>query len=136
MKTNKKNNESAKQVMNEIAKGNVSAYELLNQKLKKSEIPVSSLGGKRESLYNPEMFADCKEKDEIKSRRISLRKKMLAICKGLINSPTAKNIEEFREFYQAIYICNDYSLASVCNKNMDKDNQEIMKKALEIAKKK
>lgn len=97
----------------------------------------SNLGKTKTSIYNPGVLpSDEKGK---KSTRKKLRNVLFSICSSIIEEKNEDNkkrlINSFNEFYKATYRVNDYTLASVCNENLNAIKKEIILKALNICKK-
>ena len=97
----------------------------------------SSLGSKKTSIYNTGVLpSDEKGK---KSTRKKLRNVLFSICSSIIEEKNEDNkkrlVNSFNEFYKATYRVNDYTLASVCNENLNATKKEIILKALNICKK-
>ena len=135
-KTNNKVNESAKQVANNQK---VSAKDiLLNLQKETSGLLKTSLGTKRESIYQTSIFEDCSDKEK-KNLRKKLRNTLFSLCSSLIDEKDdqKKNIliKSFNDFYRQVYVINNYSLQSVCNENLKSEKKEILQKALDICKK-
>lgn len=97
----------------------------------------SSLGTKKTSIYKTGVLPnDDKGK---KSMRKKLRNLLFSVCSAIVdeknNDNKKKLINSFNEFYKATYKVNDYTLASVCNENLNATKKEIISKALQICKK-
>ena len=97
----------------------------------------SNLGTKKTSIYNTGVLpSDEKGK---KSTRKKLRNVLFSICSSIIEEKNEDNkkrlVNSFNEFYKATYRVNDYTLASVCNENLNATKKEIILKALNICKK-
>ena len=97
----------------------------------------SNLGTKKTSIYNTGVLpSDDKGK---KSTRKKLRNILFSICSSIIEEKNENNkkrlVNSFNEFYKATYRVNDYSLASVCNENLNATKKEVILKALQICKK-
>nr|DAW38421.1 MAG TPA: hypothetical protein [Caudoviricetes sp.] len=136
--TNKNNkvNESAKQVANHQK---VSAKDILNSLQKETQgLLKTSLGTKRESIYQTSIFENCSDKEK-KSLRKKLRNTLFSLCSSLIDEKDDqkknKLIKSFNDFYKQVYVTNDYSLQSVCNENLKSEKKETLQKALDICKK-
>ena len=137
IKKNNKVNESSKQVKNNQK---VSAKDILNSLQKETQgLLKTSLGTKRESIYQISIFETCSDKEK-KSLRKKLRNTLFSLCSSLINEKdeTKKNklIKSFNDFYKQVYITNDYTLQSVCNENLKSEKKEILQTALNICKNK
>lgn len=135
-KKNNKVNESAKQVANNQK---VSAKDILSTLQKETQgLLKTSLGTKRESIYQNSIFENCSDKEK-KSLRKKLRNTLFSLCSSLINekNETKKNklIKSFNDFYKQVYVTNDYTLQSVCNENLKSEKKEILQTALNICKK-
>lgn len=133
----KKNNkvESANNVVNK----KVSAKDILSSLQKETQgLLKTSLGTKRESIYQTAIFENCSDKEK-KSLRKKLRNTLFSICSSLIDEKdeTKKNklIKSFNDFYRSVYVANDFSLQSVCNENLKAEKKEILQKALDVCKK-
>lgn len=134
-KTNKKV-ENANVVVNNQK---VSAKDiLLNLQKETSGLLKTSLGTKRESIYQTSIFKDCSDKEK-KSLRKKLRNTLFSLCSSLIDEKDQakknKLIKSFNDFYKQVYVNNDYSLQSVCNENLKAEKKETLQKALDICKK-
>lgn len=97
----------------------------------------SNLGSKKTSIYNTGVLpSDEKGK---KSTRKKLRNVLFSICSSIIEEKNEDNkkrlVNSFNEFYKSTYRVNDYTLASVCNENLNATKKEIILKALQICKK-
>lgn len=135
-KKNNKKVESAKQVVNN---SKVSAKDILANLQKDTQgLLKTSLGTKRESIYQISIFENCSDKEK-KSLRKKLRNTLFSLCSSLIDEKdeTKKNkiIKSFNDFYKQVYITNDYTLQSVCNENLKSEKKEILQTALNICKK-
>lgn len=135
--TKKKNKvESANHVVNN---SKVSAKDILaNLQKETSGLLKTSLGTKRENIYQTSIFENYSDKEK-KSLRKKLRNTLFSICSSLIDEKdeTKKNklIKSFNDFYKSAYVTNDYTLQSVCNENLKNEKKEILQKALDICKK-
>ena len=135
-KKNNKVNESAKQVANHQK---VSAKDILANLQKDTQgLLKTSLGTKRESIYQNAIFENCSDKEK-KSLRKKLRNTLFSLCSSLIDEKDDqkknKLIKSFNDFYKQVYVTNDYSLQSVCNENLKSEKKETLQKALDICKK-
>lgn len=97
----------------------------------------SNLGSKKTSIYNTGVLpSDEKGK---KSTRKKLRNVLFSICSSIIEEKNEDNkkrlVNSFNEFYKATYRVNDYTLASVCNENLNATKKDVILKALQICKK-
>lgn len=136
--TNKDNKkvESVNQVANNQK---VSAKDILANLQKDTQgLLKTSLGTKRESIYQTSIFENCSDKEK-KSLRKKLRNTLFSLCSSLIDEKdeTKKNklIKSFNDFYKLAYVTNDYTLQSVCNENLKSEKKETLQKALDICKK-
>lgn len=134
-KTNKKV-ENANVVVNNQK---VSAKDILSNLQKEtSGLLKTSLGTKRESIYQTSIFENCSDKEK-KSLRKKLRNTLFSLCSSLIDekdeTKRGKLIKSFNDFYKQVYVNNDYSLQSVCNENLKAEKKETLQKALDICKK-
>ena len=97
----------------------------------------SSLGTKKTSIYKTGVLPN-DEKGK-KSMRKKLRNLLFSVCSAIVEEKNNDNkkrlINSFNEFYKSTYKVNDYSLASVCNENLNATKKEIISKALQICKK-
>lgn len=133
---NNKVNESAKVVANNQK---VSAKDILaNLQKETSGLLKTSLGTKRESIYQTSIFENCSDKEK-KSLRKKLRNTLFSLCSSLIDEKDDqkknKLIKSFNDFYKQVYVTNDYTLQSVCNENLKSEKKETLQKALDICKK-
>lgn len=136
IKNNNKVNESAKVVANNQK---VSAKDILaNLQKETSGLLKTSLGTKRESIYQNAIFENCSDKEK-KSLRKKLRNTLFSLSSSLIDEKDDqkknKLIKSFNDFYKQVYVTNDYSLQSVCNENLKSEKKETLQKALDICKK-
>lgn len=134
----KKTNKKVENV-NVVSNNSKSAKDiLLNLQKETSGLLKTSLGTKRESIYQTTIFENCSDKEK-KSLRKKLRNTLFSLCSSLIDEKdeTKKNklIKSFNDFYKQVYVNNDYSLQSVCNENLKADKKETLQKALNICKK-
>ena len=124
---------------NTVKNTKVSAKDILSNLQKETQgLLKTSLGTKRESIYQTAIFENCSDKEK-KSLRKKLRNTLFSICSSLIDEKdeTKKNklIKSFNDFYKQVYVANDYSLQSVCNENLKTEKKEILQKALDLCKK-
>lgn len=134
----KKTNKKVESV-NVVSNNSKSAKDiLLNLQKETSGLLKTSLGTKRESIYQTTIFENCSDKEK-KSLRKKLRNTLFSLCSSLIDEKdeTKKNklIKSFNDFYKQVYVNNDYSLQSVCNENLKTEKKETLQKALNICKK-
>lgn len=134
----KKNNkvESVNNVSNNVK---VSAKDILANLQKDTQgLLKTSLGTKRESIYQTSIFENCSDKEK-KNLRKKLRNTLFSLCSSLIDEKNDqkknKLIKSFNDFYKQVYVTNDYSLQSVCNENLKSEKKETLQKALDICKK-
>lgn len=135
----KKNNEVESVANNVINNQKVSAKDILvNLQKETSGLLKTSLGTKRESIYQTSIFENCSDKEK-KSLRKKLRNMLFSLCSSLIDEKDDqkknKLIKSFNDFYKQVYVTNDYSLQSVCNENLKNEKKETLQKALDICKK-
>lgn len=135
-KKDNKVNESAKVVANNQK---LSAKDILANLQKDTQgLLKTSLGTKRESIYQAAIFENCSDKEK-KSLRKKLRNTLFSLSSSLIDEKDDqkknKLIKSFNDFYKQIYVTNDYSLQSVCNENLKSEKKETLQKALDICKK-
>lgn len=97
----------------------------------------SSLGTKKTSIYKTGVLPN-DEKGK-KSMRKKLRNLLFSVCSAIVDEKNNDNkkrlVNSFNEFYKSTYRVNDYTLASVCNENLNATKKEIISKALQICKK-
>lgn len=98
----------------------------------------TNLGTKKATIYKENIFLEYSDKEK-KSLRKKLRNTLYSLCSSLIEekeeTKKKKLISSFNEFYQSVYINNDYSLQSICNENLKKEKKDILQQALNICKK-
>lgn len=133
----KKNNKVEN--VNVVNNSKVSAKDiLLNLQKETSGLLKTSLGTKRESIYQTSIFENCSDKEK-KSLRKKLRNTLFSLCSSLIDEKDDqrknKLIKSFNDFYKSVYVTNDYTLSSVCNENLKTEKKEILQKGLDICKK-
>ena len=131
----KKNNK----VENVVNNSKVSAKDILANLQKDTQgLLKSSLGTKRESIYQTSIFENCSDKEK-KNLRKKLRNTLFSLCSSLIDEKDDqrknKLIKSFNDFYKSVYVTNDYTLSSVCNENLKTEKKEILQKGLDICKK-
>lgn len=134
----KKNNkvESVNNVSNNVK---VSAKDILANLQKDTQgLLKTSLGTKRENIYQTSIFENCSDKEK-KNLRKKLRNTLFSLCSSLIDEKDDqkknKLIKSFNDFYKQVYVTNDYSLQSICNENLKSEKKETLQKALDICKK-
>lgn len=97
----------------------------------------SSLGTKKTSIYKTGVLPN-DEKGK-KNMRKKLRNLLFSVCSAIVEEKNNDNkkrlVNSFNEFYKSTYKVNDYTLASVCNENLNATKKEIISKALQICKK-
>ena len=102
--------------------------------LAKSGISLS-LENSHRSVFKKEIINGMTD-TQTKIFRRKIRKMMLSFAETLCNAPTdATAKKQFNELYKQVYAVNDYTLQSVCSENMKEINKNLLRKALEIAKK-
>ena len=125
--------------VNVVNNSKVSAKDILANLQKDTQgLLKTSLGTKRESIYQISIFENCSDKEK-KSLRKKLRNTLFSLCSSLIDEKDEikknKLIKSFNDFYKQVYVTNDYSLQSVCNENLKSEKKETLQKALDICKK-
>lgn len=133
----KKNNKVEN--VNVVNNSKVSAKDILANLQKDTQgLLKTSLGTKRESIYQTSIFENCSDKEK-KSLRKKLRNTLFSLCSSLIDEKdeTKKNklIKSLNDFYKSVYVTNDYTLSSVCNENLKTEKKDILQKGLDICKK-
>lgn len=133
----KKNNKKVKSV-NVVNNSKISAKDILSTLQKETQgLLKTSLGTKRESIYQTAIFENCSDKEK-KSLRKKLRNTLFSLCSSLIDEKDKtkkdKLIKSFNDFYKQVYVNNDYSLQSICNENLKSEKKETLQKALDICK--
>ena len=93
----------------------------------------SNLGNRQKTLYKESIFENCTEKEQ-KSIRRKIRKVVLSFADNIQSKENKKLINAFNEFYKETFICNDYSLHSICNENLASEKKEKLQKLLDICK--
>lgn len=115
-------------------KNKANAIESIFANLAKNGLNLS-LENSHRSVFKKELINSLTD-EQAKNFRKKIRKTMLALAETLCNAPTnAKAKEQFNVLYKEVYAVNDYTLQSICSENMKDVNKNILKKALEIAKK-
>lgn len=122
----------------EILKSNEEKNFSFNEILKKVESQTegllkSNLGNRQKTLYKESIFENCTEKEQ-KSIRRKIRKVVLSFADNIQSKENKKLINAFNEFYKETFICNDYSLHSICNENLASEKKEKLQKLLDICK--
>lgn len=122
----------------EILKSNEEKNYSFNEILKKVEnqtegLLKSNLGNRQKTLYKENIFENCTEKEQ-KSIRRKIRKVVLSFADNIQSKENKKLINAFNEFYKETFICNDYSLHSICNENLASEKKEKLQKLLDICK--
>ena len=122
----------------EILKSNEEKNYSFNEILKKVEnqtegLLKSNLGNRQKTLYKESIFKNCTEKEQ-KSIRRKIRKVVLSFADNIQSKENKKLINAFNEFYKETFICNDYSLHSICNENLASEKKEKLQKLLDICK--
>ena len=101
-----------------------------------SDLIPSNKGGKKESLYKKNVLEEMSGKSN-KNKRDKLRKMLLSFCTSIVqnesNKENAKRVfSAFESFYKEIFVCNDYSFASVCSSQRKTEEKEIIAKGMDI----
>lgn len=101
-----------------------------------SDLIPSNKGGKKESLYKKNVLDEMSGKSN-KNKRDKLRKMLLSFCTSIVqnesNKENAKRVfSAFESFYKEIFVCNDYSFASVCSSQRKTEEKEIIAKGMDI----
>lgn len=122
----------------EILKSKEEKNYSFNEILKKVEnqtegLLKSNLGNRQKTLYKESIFENCTEKEQ-KSIRRKIRKVVLSFADNIQSKENKKLINAFNEFYKETFICNDYSLHSICNENLASEKKEKLQKLLDICK--
>lgn len=122
----------------EILKSNEEKNYSFNEILKKVEnqtegLLKSNLGNRQKTLYKESIFENCTEKEQ-KSIRRKIRKIVISFADNIQSKENKKLINAFNEFYKETFICNDYSLHSICNENLASEKKEKLQKLLDICK--
>ena len=122
----------------EILKSNEEKNFSFSEILKKVEnqtegLLKSNLGNRQKTLYKESLFENCTEKEQ-KSIRRKIRKIVLSFADNIQSKENKKLINAFNEFYKETFICNDYSLHSICNENLASEKKEKLQKLLDICK--
>lgn len=86
------------------------------------EQKVGKVSASRENLYNPQIFADCMTKDDVKGVRKNVRKNLDIHLHNFLVSAKAKSqnmmietLNEFVDFYKKTYNRHDFSVSSICD---------------------
>lgn len=97
-----------------------------------TELLKTAKGGKKESIYKNEIFAEIENK---KGLRTKLRKLILNYCASIVAITDEKKekalAKDFLNFYLSVYKINDFSLASICSANTDETKKDVLKKGIE-----
>ena len=97
-----------------------------------TELLKTSKGGKKESIYKNEIFANVENK---KSLRLKLRKLVYNYCASIVaitDDKKAKTLaKDFQKFYASVYKVNDFSLSSICSANTEESKKETLKQGIE-----
>lgn len=113
---------------------NFSFQEILKKVENQTEgLLKSNLGNRQKTLYKESLFENCTEKEQ-KSIRRKIRKVVLSFADNIQSKDNKKLINAFNEFYKETFICNDYSLHSICNENLASEKKEKLQKLLDICK--
>lgn len=101
-----------------------------------SDLIPSNKGGKKESLYKKNVLDEMSGKSN-KNKRDKLRKMLLSFCTSIVqnesNKENAKRVfSAFESFYKEIFVCNDYSFASVCSSQRKTEEKKIIAKGMDI----
>lgn len=130
--TNNKNN--AKEILKSNKEKNFSFNEILKKVENNTEgLLKSNLGNRQKTLYKESIFENCTEKEQ-KSIRRKIRKIIISFADNIQSKENKKLINAFNEFYKETFICNDYTLHSVCNENLSSEKKEKLQKLLDICK--
>lgn len=113
---------------------NFSFQEILKKVENQTEgLLKSNLGNRQKTLYKESIFENCTEKEQ-KSIRRKIRKIVISFADNIQSKENKKLINAFNEFYKETFICNDYSLHSICNENLASEKKEKLQKLLDICK--
>ena len=97
-----------------------------------TELLKSAKGGKKESIYKNEIFANVENK---KSLRLKLRKLVYNYCASIVaitDDKKAKALaKDFSNFYTSVYKVNDFSLSSICSANTEETKKDVLKQGIE-----
>lgn len=93
----------------------------------------TSLGTKTE-IYKKNLFEGANEK-QIKSLRKKFRNVTFNFLSSIATNADKNLIEGFIDFYQQVYVINDFSFSSIASENTKEEKKEILIKGLEIVKK-
>ena len=127
---NKVNVEKA--VANSKANNLIALDVLKSVKEKNAGLFKTSLGTKTE-IYKKELFEGANEK-QIKSLRKKFRNVTFNFLSTIANNADKKLIEGFIDFYNQVYVLNDFSFNSIASENTKEEKKEILIKGLEIVK--
>lgn len=97
--------------------------------IEKTTKNLKTNSGRNESIYKKEVFEGVENKKNLRSK---LRKIAENFAKTIIaekNESKLKDlITDFKEFYTAFYLVNDFSVNSICSNNTDEQTKENYKK--------
>lgn len=122
----------------EKASANVKANSLIaldvlkSVKEKNAGLFKTSLGTKTE-IYKKELFEGANEK-QIKSLRKKFRNVTFNFLSTIANNADKKLIDGFIDFYNQVYVLNDFSFNSIASENTKEEKKAILLKGLEIVK--
>lgn len=138
---NKEN--SSKKKINEVsankakvtAKANsLVALDVLRSVKEKNQGLFKTALGTKTEIYKKDLFADANEK-QIKSLRKKFRNVTFNFLSSIATNADKKLIANFVDFYQQVYVTNDFSLSSIASENTKEEKKAILIKGLEIVKK-
>ena len=97
--------------------------------LEKTTKDLKTNAGRSESIYKKEIFEGVENKKNLRSK---LRKTTENFAKSILaetNETKLKSlIDNFVEYYNGIYLTNDFSVNSICSNNTDNDTKELYSK--------
>lgn len=134
------NKVSAKKAKAQSKANNILYKDILTNLNKSTEgLLKTSFGVRKSDIYREEIFSELSDKEK-KIARKKFRNILLSLSESLIQEKDKTRLEKlkkvFLDFYKEIYKVNDFSLSSICSENMKETNKEILRKALQIVKKK
>jgi len=106
-------------------------------KLQKATLgKLNTSQGNNNGVYKESIFEGMTDKQK-GHERTKIRKKVINIFETITSTFCSESnkkllIEAFLDFYKETYICNDFSVASICNDNSK--HKELFEKGLAICK--
>ena len=101
--------------------------------LEKTTKDLKTNAGRSESIYKKEIFEGVDNKKNLRSK---LRKTTENFAKTILAETNKTKLQSlianFVEYYNGIYLINDFSVNSICSNNTDEQTKELYSKMFAI----